>query len=381
MKIGRAEAFLIRLPLLLTVRHALAARRESLSLVVRLCDDRGNEGWGEGVPRDYVTGESAENSFEHLAAVLLPSLVDTVVKDPEEVLPAVTRLLSPSPGDQTCSCAAELALLDLAGKAFCRSAASWFGGPRRQSVRYSVVLPLLDPAEMSAFLAGVRSLGVSHLKIKAEGDRWPEALAEARAVLGDAVTIAVDANGSWDLDAAVGHLREMERYRVAWVEQPLPRGREDEIPLLAQRSAIPLMADESLTTVEEAMQLVRQGGYRLFNLRVSKLGGLAASHRIARIARENGVRLQVGCQVGESSLLSAAGRLLAATLPEIEALEGSYGTRLLENDVSDEPYEFGRGGSAEVQQTPGLGVTVSPERFARLVVKSAVSTSQTRRSS
>ena len=86
-------------------------------------------------------------------------------------------------------------------------------------------------------------------------------------------------------------------------------------------------------------------GYRLFNLRVSKLGGLTAAHRVARIAGENGVRLQVGCQVGESSLLSAAGRLLGATLPEIEALEGSYGTRLLESDVTDEPFEFGQGGA------------------------------------
>ncbi len=269
MKVRRAELFLIRLPLRLTVRHALAARRESLNLVVRLCDEQGNEGWGEGVPRDYVTGEDAESSFEHLAAVLLPSLAGTVVEGPDQLLPAVARLLSPAPGNQTCCCAAELALFDLAGKAFNRSAASWFGGRRRESVRYSVVLPLLEPAEMPGFLARVRGLGVTHLKIKAEGDRWPEALAEARKALGDGVTIAVDANGSWDLDAAVGHLREMERYRVAWVEQPLPRGREHEIPLLAGSSAIPLMADESLTTVEEALQLVRQA--RLPHLQPSSL--------------------------------------------------------------------------------------------------------------
>lgn len=374
MRIGRAEAFLIRLPLRLNVRHALAARRESLNLLVRLRDDQGNEGWGEGVPRDYVTGENAESSFEHLATVLLPSLAGTVVEDPAQLLPSATRLLSPAPGNQTCCCAAELALLDLAGKAFHRSAAAWFGGRRRDSVRYSVVLPLLEPAETTAFLANVRRLGASHLKIKAEGERWPETLAEARTALGDEVTIAVDANGSWDLDAAVEHLRGMERHRVAWVEQPLPRGREHEIPLLARRSAVPLMADESLTTVEEARQLVRQHGYRLFNLRVSKLGGLVTAHRIARLAGDGGVRLQVGCQVGESSLLSAAGRLLAATLPGIEALEGSYGTRLLENDVTDEPYEFGQGGCAEVQQTPGLGVTVNLERLARLVIKSAVVT-------
>ena len=66
MKICRAEAYLVILPLRLTVRHALAARRESLNLIVRLVDDRGNEGWGEGVPREYVTGENAETSFEHL---------------------------------------------------------------------------------------------------------------------------------------------------------------------------------------------------------------------------------------------------------------------------------------------------------------------------
>jgi muconate cycloisomerase len=370
MRVCRAEAFLVRLPLRLTVSHALAARRESVNLLVRLLDDLGNEGWGEGVPRDYVTGEVAETSFAHLAGELLPSLVGVDVEEPGLLPPALAGPISPSPEKQTGCCAAELALFDLAGKAFGRSAAAWFGGRRRDTVRYSVVLPLLEPGERAAFLAGVRSLGVRHLKIKAEGDRWAEALAEARRDLGDAVTIAVDANGSWDLDAAVAHLRRMERYGVAWVEQPLPRGREHEIPLLAARSGIPLMADESLTTVEEAERLIRQGGCGLFNLRLSKLGGLAASHRIARMAAGSGVRIQVGCQVGESSLLSAAGRLLAATLPEFAALEGSYGTRLLERDVTDDPFEFGPGGEAAVQRGPGLGVAVSQERLAPLVLRS-----------
>ena len=372
MRLCRAEAFLVRLPMRLRVRHALADRRESLNLFVKLSDDQGNEGWGEGVPRDYVTGEVAETSFAYLAQVLLPSLLGTVIEEPDTLLPAVARLLTPTPGHQTSCCAAELALLDLAGKRFDRSVAAWFGGRRRDSVRYSVVLPLLEPAETTAFLAGVRRLGVSHLKIKAEGAIWREALAEARTVLGDAVTLAVDANGSWDLAAAIGHLREMERYRVAWVEQPLPRGREHEVPTLAGCSDIPLMADESLTTLEEAQRLIRQGGYRLFNLRLSKLGGLAASHRIARVVGEGGGRVQVGCQVGESSLLSAAGRLLAATLPGFEALEGSYGTRLLESDVTDDPYEFGPGGEASVQRTHGLGITVAPERLAPLLIRSAV---------
>jgi muconate cycloisomerase len=372
MRVCRAEAFLVRLPLRLTVSHALAARRESTNLLVRLSDDNGNEGWGEGVPRDYVTGEVAETSFAFLTEQLLPALLGGRIEGPDQVLEAVAGSIAPSPGTQTGCCAAELALFDLAGKAFAQSAAAWFGGRRRETVRYSVVLPLLSVAETAAFLAGVRALGMRHLKVKAEGERWPEALAEARRALGYAVTIAVDANGSWDLDAAVAHLRRMEHYGVAWVEQPLPRGREHEIPILAGRSSIPIMVDESLTTVEEAELLIRQGGCGLFNLRVSKLGGLVPSQRVAQLAGDSGVRLQVGCQVGESSLLSAAGRLFAATLPGYEALEGSYGTRLLESDVTNEPMEFGPGGEAVVQQGSGLGVAVSPHRLAPLIIRSAV---------
>lgn len=370
MRICRAEAFLIRLPLRLAVRHALAERSESLNLLVRLCDEHGAEGWGEGVPRDYVTGEVAETSFAFLARVLLPTLVGVEIEEPDQLLPAVSRLLPPSAGAQTGCCAAELALFDLAGKVFDRTAAAWFGGRLREQVRYSVVLPLLDPPQTSAFLSGARALGFAHLKIKADGERWHEALAEARGVLGGGVTIAVDANGSWGLEEAVAHLRRMERYDVSWVEQPLPRGRESELPLLAGRSAIPLMADESLTTAEEAQRLIEQRGCGLFNLRLSKLGGLAAAHGVARIAADGGVRVQVGCQVGESSLLSAAGRLLAASLPAYEALEGSYGTRLLAQDLTDEPYEFGAGGMADVQHGPGLGITVRPERLAPLVLRS-----------
>lgn len=371
MKIRRAEAFLIRLPLRLTVRHALAARRESLNLIVRLVDEQGNEGWGEGIPRPYVTGETPETAFGILTERILPAFPGVRIEEPGRLLPVVQRLIVPTAGTQSGCCAAELALFDLAGKVFGRSAAAWFGGPQRTAVRYAGVLPLLEERELGAVLDSFKPLGLRHLKIKAQGEKWPAALAAARRVLGPEPTIAVDANGGWDFDEALAYLGVLEREGVAWVEQPLPRGREHEIPILAARTTIPLMADESLTTAAEAERLIAQGGYRLFNLRLSKLGGLAAAHRIARLATERGVRVQVGCMVGETSILSAAGRLLAATLPGIVALEGSFGIRLLESDLTDAPYAFGPGGEAVVQAAAGLGIAVRQERLAPLVIRSA----------
>jgi muconate cycloisomerase len=80
----------------------------------------------------------------------------------------------------------------------------------------------------------------------------------------------------------------------------------------------------------------------------------------------------VGSQVGETAILSAAGRHLAATLPDVAFVEGSYGSLLLSEDVSADAIRFGHGGEARVLTGPGLGVRVVEARLrkhARRVVE------------
>ncbi len=371
MRVRRAEALLVRLPFVFPVRHALAERGDSLNLLVRLEDEEGREGWGEGVPRGYVTGEGPEDAFGRLTGEVLPRLLGAEVAGPGALLPAIAELLPPREGAQAAGCAAELALLDLAGRAFSRSVAQWFGGARRPIVHYGGVLPLLGDAEQGRLLAAARRLGLGHLKVKVSGELGLDAVERAREALGEGATVSVDANGSWEAAAAAGHLRRLERLGVVWVEQPLPRGAEGRVPALARHTTLPLMADESLTTLGEAGRLRDGGGFRLFNLRLSKLGGLAASHAVARLAAAAGIGVQVGCQVGESSILSAAGRLLAATLPATVAVEGSFGSRLLARDVTEEPFEFGGRGEGQVQGGEGLDVAVSRALLDPLIVRAA----------
>ena len=218
----------------------------------------------------------------------------------------------------------------------------------------------------------MRRLGVSHLKIKAEGKRWQEALAEARTALGDA------------RDDRRGRQRELgprRGNRAPARDGAVPRGLGGAAaapragardPELAGSSAIPLMADESLTTVEEARQLVRQGGYRLFNLRVSKLGGVAATHRIARIGEETACGYRWAARSASRRCSRPPADCSRRPCPNSKLSRARSGTWLLENDVTDDPYEFGQGGDAVVQMTPGLGVTVAPERFAKLAINSAI---------
>ena len=102
-----------------------------------------------------------------------------------------------------------------------------------------------------------------------------------------------------------------------------------------------------------------------FNVRVSKCGGLHRSAAMAARAATAGIGVQVGSQVGETAILSAAGRHLAASLPDVVFVEGSFGTLLLAEDISVESVRFGHRGEAPLLTGPGLGVRVLEDRLRR----------------
>jgi len=93
---------------------------------------------------------------------------------------------------------------------------------------------------------------------------------------------------------------------------------------------------------------------------------------IAAIARAHGIRVQVGALVGETAILSAAGRHLAASLPDIAYAEGSFGTKLLSEDIAQEDLAFGFAGEAPVLNGKGLGVTVQEHTLNRFAVQNII---------
>ena len=81
--------------------------------------------------------------------------------------------------------------------------------------------------------------------------------------------------------------------------------------------------------------------------------------------------MQIGCQVGETAILSAAGRHVAAFLEDLEFLEGSFGNLLLAEDVSRDGVNFGYGGRAPILRGTGLGIEVRDEileKYAHSIV-------------
>lgn len=133
-------------PFRMNFRHALASRSRSESVVVRTIDGEGHAGFGEAVPRSYVTGETIETVRQTLRQVLVPPLLGISFSSFEEVSGTLKQYLGSLPRNQHAAfCALEISVLDLAGKVFGKSAGSVAGEVRSSMVRYSGVIPAIEP--------------------------------------------------------------------------------------------------------------------------------------------------------------------------------------------------------------------------------------------
>ncbi len=378
MKLVSATLFALRIPFVDGFRHSVAERTWCDSVVVRVRTDGGAEGFGEGVPRSYVTAETAARVVEHLAGDLWPAVAGRELPrlEREADLAAVDALIpeSAAPGvlaHHASRAALELACIDAILRAGGASAGAILR-PRRPSVVYSGVItagPLARAVRLARHMA---LIGFPAIKVKVGFEDDVARVRAIREAVGPGVSLRVDANGAWSLERALKVLDGLAAFGVAVAEQPLPRGPVGEWKRLKGLSPIPLMADESLVTLADAEALFAERAVDYVNIRVSKCGGLARSLEIARRAARVGIRVQVGSQVGETAILSAAGRHLAAALPDVAFAEGSYGALLLTEDVSAESIRFGHRGEARVLTGPGLGVRVVEERlqkYARQVIE------------
>jgi len=129
---------------------------------------------------------------------------------------------------------------------------------------------------------------------------------------------------------------------------------------------VKLMADESACSLEEVDGIIKKGHYDMINVRLSKCGGFRKSFRIIDYLRAEGIPFQIACQLGESGLLSAAGRILSLLNSDALYHDGSYDKFLLKENITDENVSFGPGGEAGPLGGCGLGVKVDNKKLEKL---------------
>jgi muconate cycloisomerase len=383
VKIAELTAFHVRIPLRKRVRHASHSRSATDNVLVRCVLEDGTAGHGEGVPRDYVTGETIDSAFALLGASDLRSQLEPCADFGRAVALAERLRLKPQPGDErgiqgnAARCALELAVLDAygqhCGEPLARVTA--LVAPElhepRPWVRYSGAITSARgfKARMAALV--LRLYGFQQVKVKVgiAGQDDPQRLAAIRRRLGPKIDLRVDANEAWAPDEAAERIRALEPFGITAVEQPVPHAAVASLKEVRTQVRVPVMLDESLCGLMDAEQAVEWGTCDLFNLRLSKCGGFIPTLRLAQLARWHHLGCQLGCQVGETALLSAAGRHFAASVGGLRYLEGSYDRHLVRESLGTHDLTFRWGGWAPALTAPGLGVTLDARALERVTIR------------
>ena len=377
--IAHFELLSVDLPFRSPFAHAAAVRTTSESLMLKCVTTSGETGFGECLPRHYVSGETRDGVFELLAGKILPRLKERSFAGFEEVMAFLRECDGKAPPDwvpphirQTAAWAAvDLALLDAFGREFQRPVELVPGAGLPADFRYSVVFSATPGLKFMKTALASRLYGFRQAKLKLGEESSEQIVAAARLLLGPRCDIRADANMAWDLETALRIMPRLARYGVRSFEQPVAATDIAGLARLVRETGLGVMADESLNDAGSLETLIAVKACTAVNVRISKCGGLMASYNRCRRALEAGLTVQVGCQVGESSLLSAAQLILIAAVGRVTYGEGCFGRHLLRHDPAVPLLQFGYGGRPpERRPGPGLGVSVDENRLRPFVGRS-----------
>lgn len=337
------ETFTVHKRYALTISRGTTSSSDNLWLRV---EADGIEGWGEASP--FSTGVVTQTTEELLVALkqLTPPLTGFHPLERQRLEPLLADLPSAA------QAALDLALWDWLGHATQRPLWQLWGLDTSQMPPLSVTVGISSPdraiARLRAWLTQIPDIQLIKVKLGSPvGIITDQQMFSALQATAPDLRWLVDANGGWDLSAAQTMLDWLAERGVEYVEQPLAKGQEAQLPSLRGHTHLPIFLDESCWTSKDIPALAdRADG---INIKLLKAGGLSEALRMIHTARAHGLQVMFGCY-SDSSLLNTAAAQLGPLADWLD-LDSHLNLR-------DDPFVGARveAGRLWLGDRPGLGV-------------------------
>ncbi len=371
VKIKAIEPIAVSLPMHKPVTMAGETVARADNMLIRIASDDGVVGWGEAAAAPTMTGETVPGMIA-AAGYLAPPLLGRPADDFAAAAAAMDAAMY---GNTGAKAAIEMALHDLVARAAGRPLYALFGAKRRSRIPVLAVLGSSDEAAGLAEAHERWAAGYRAFKIKV-GLSAPEAdAARTRAVCallkrsaaagGEACLVSADANQGFGIDAALRYVAALGDCPLDFFEQPVRAHDLDGMARVAAAARVPIGADEGIHSLADIERHHARRAAAGVSLKAIKLGGLRAVHAACRLCDRLGMKVNLSCKTGESSIASAAALQLAATVPAL-----AWGLTLtshgLAEDVTAAPLRI-EAGHAVVPDRPGLGIEVDERRVRQEV--------------
>ncbi|MFF3242824.1 mandelate racemase/muconate lactonizing enzyme family protein [Streptomyces sp. NPDC002870] len=355
MKIVSVHTRVVRAPYRRPFVISSGTSPELISLVVEVRTADGESGFGEASPMTAYTGETLAGLEAALTEHAAPALIG---RDARDLAGAHAAMDAAIRGQQLAKAALDIALHDVAARA-----AGWpvhllLGGCVRPRVPTTWVVGLGTVEEMVEEAAVYAARGFTHIKVK--GGEDPELdvrlVRSVRDAVPEYVELSLDANEGYDPGIAGRTVGRLADAGLDLVEQPLPRWDLTGMAALRSRGGPRVMADESLHSLHDALEIVRRGAADVLNIKILKVGGLHRARQIAALAESAGLAVKIGT-MPELGVATLAAAHLTAALPHATVPADLVGPLLVDTEPLA-PTAFaatGETGWLDVPVGPGLG--------------------------
>lgn len=312
MKIAKIETSEIMIPLVTPFKTALRTVENVHDVIVRITADTGEEGFGEAPPTAVITGDTLGSIKCAIDDFIAPSLVGMDMDDIDGIMKKLHGCILKN---TSAKAAVDMAVYDLFAKSCKKPLYKVLGGSRKE-IETDLTISVNDIDEMVADSLKAVKEGFKILKIKVgkDGSRDIERISAIRQAVGPDIKLRIDANQGWDSKEAVRIIHKLEDLDIGidLVEQPVPAHDFAGMRFVTSRVETPILADESVFSVQDAVRIIEERAADLINIKLMKTGGIYEAQKICALAESYGVECMIGCMLESKIAVSAAAHLAAA---------------------------------------------------------------------
>ncbi|MBM4437852.1 MAG: mandelate racemase/muconate lactonizing protein [Actinobacteria bacterium] len=369
MRIEAIEVLEVRVPR--TPRNRIitsyAALPDAHNAIVRVRAE-GLEGVGEAPTERWWTGEDAASVRHAIEQYLAPELIGRDVG----LRAALQRMEANLAANPYAKAAIEMALWDLLGKAAGQPLYALLGGGPPRPVPIKYVIGRVEPSRARDETQFAQSLGFTYVKVKVGGALADDLarVAAVRDVLRPGQRVGVDANAGWSPVEALAALAPLASAGISFLEQPVAARYPGVMAELTRRSAVPVVAHESLFTVRDAYQAAVERVAHIWAVTPSTHGGILPALDILSVARAAGLPCLIGSTVELGIATAAMAHLGAAVdlIADCPVPSDVIGPLYHEGDIVVAQPRLA-GGFAYAPDGPGLGVELDHDAVQKFAVK------------
>lgn len=357
MKIAKIETGEVRIPLVTPFKTALRTVDSVNDIVVRITADDGQAGFGEAPPTAVITGDTKDSIRGAVEEFIAPNLVGMEIDNLDGIMKKLHGCILKN---TSAKAAVDMAVYDLFAKSCKKPLYKVLGGSRSE-IETDLTISVNEISEMveDSLKAVEQGFRILKIKVGKEGIKDIDRIKAIRQAVGPDIRLRIDANQGWSPKEAVRIIRTMEDMGISMelVEQPVSAHDFNGMKYVTSQVYTPILADESVFSMEDAIRLIQERAADLINIKLMKTGGIYQALKICGIAENYGVECMIGCMLESKIAVSAAAHLAAGKSIITRAdLDGpSLG--------KEDPYTGGpiyEGNKITMNESLGLGITEVP---------------------